>query len=766
MLRNRRVWTVIGAALAISTFDLALYGDEYLVEAYRVAGDETTADGLDEGSQTALFDVQCQETDCEQGISGSISVPGSVTLDVDPAHRWAISARLPAHWTPETVLDEEGSVSLRFFPTAEINGEIDVPDAEPLPEFLRIRFESSPDPAGGREGAESSIPRSNTDCVVGTDAKWSCQLPRGTLDLRVQADALAPVYFWDLVHEGPGATHLGSLEFRNGASIVGWVASTERSEDENGLPRIEAVPQALGSSLGPAESRRLRGRAAETNANSRGFFQLTGLLPGIYDLSVQQEGYATGRISSVLVREEKETVLSQPIILHRPLTVELFLEPAVDPAGRDWIVEIRRERAFSRVFDQVTRAPADSTGHWAYRGLESDTYEVVVFDEDQSIWSKREFDAYPDMNALFIEIPVVPIEGTIEIGDEPLQTRLNFGAQTTPNIFMDSDDRGRFQGYLPREGLWPVDLIGGGLDREQAIEPVLVERSTGQRMARVEIVLPGTRLEGEVVQSGEAVPHAAITMVRNGEKLERGGIMHTDEEGKFEFVGIPPGGYSLQARGGSSSSDWINVEVREDLSNPSLRLELEEKVEIDGHVFSSTSAVPGARLIAVPITGEGSGPRFLVEATTGAGGGFTLSIDRDVPFLDLILAAPGYALDWLRLPIRSQGTEPLLLPVETVGGVLSLRWSDKYEISSLEVAHEGARLPVPTLLELYDTGFMSVKDGIFSFSPVSSGAYALCAKVDPGALECSQGLLSPHGELLLSLEQDVSSGDPEPGAID
>lgn len=52
------------------------------------------------------------------------------------------------------------------------------------------------------------------------------------------------------------------------------------------------------------------------------------------------------------------------------------------------------------------------------------------------------------------------ILGRVTLGDDPLAATLWFGGRSgVRRIRFDSDEKGRFDGWLPEEGTWPVDLV-------------------------------------------------------------------------------------------------------------------------------------------------------------------------------------------------------------------------------------------------------------------------------------------------------------------
>ncbi len=88
------------------------------------------------------------------------------------------------------------------------------------------------------------------------------------------------------------------------------------------------------------------------------------------------------------------------------------------------------------------------------------------------------------------------------------------GASGTTSVLMFADDEGLFQGSLPRSGSWQVDVKSRGFGVHRRLRAVEVEPAAGSSRAWVEIELPGTRLEGEVVDAqGRGIDRATVMAV-------------------------------------------------------------------------------------------------------------------------------------------------------------------------------------------------------------------------------------------------------------
>ena len=158
--------------------------------------------------------------------------------------------------------------------------------------------------------------------------------------------------------------NVGALVLARGSSLVG------RVETANGAPvsrlcRVELLASAVA--LLRAEDPR-RADARSTRAGAQGFFQLAGVAPGSYALSVSQPGFATTTLMRVVIERDQETQLAQPLVLTLPLQLEVEVSPALDPWGQPWrAVLMRKELAFGKV-REAAGGPVISSSMGSPRG--------------------------------------------------------------------------------------------------------------------------------------------------------------------------------------------------------------------------------------------------------------------------------------------------------------------------------------------------------------------------------------------------------------
>ncbi len=682
-------------------------------------------------------------------LERQISVPWQGTLDLDREISWRISLEADAFWAPETVAQPDSEeMELVLFPAAIIAGRIEPTPSGLLPADIGIRFQSSPAPIGE---SSRSIPRTALRCPV-VERQWSCEVPAGRLDLRLAADGFVPYYLWDIGLAPGQTTDLGLLQLETGASVAGWIAQSQPDRDQT-KARIALERQVSGWQGDPRERLRLDALTLHTRASERGFFQLKGIPAGGYILSVDKPGFATAKLPDISIGAGEETYLGNPIVLFPPAKLELFFDPPVDPAGMAWSVALGQLEPRSTVLTTREESTASLEGFCQLQDLDAGTFLLEVNDAQGSTWVERWIDIEPEMTPLFVEIPVVPIEGRVSLGDEPLRATLAFGStQGAVQIKLTTEEDGSFKGYLPREGRWPVDVVFEEKTLlHQAIDPVEVRRRPGKRTTNVDIVLPDTLLTGTVVAEDDPVPEANVAIMRDGEEKRREAVLKADDHGEFELRGLSKGTLLIKAYKDKRSTSWIKVDLQEDL-DPEIRLELRERIELSGLVLSSSGEVPGAEIAALPRMAGGS-VTSLARALSGFDGSFTLELPASSMVADLIVSAPGFAHQMVRVPVARESPSPAMIHVDGGGGTLVMAdevvGSSNFGRSESVLQHNGTTLHLGTLITfLVPKMKVSTRAGSLALLDMAPGEYRLC--VASGA-KCDVGFLPPQGELALRL---------------
>lgn len=685
----------------------------------------------------------------QEEVRVRVDLPGEEHFDLPARSVWKVRAEAQGLWSEERIVavdpERATDVSLRLFPAGRLTARWSGPPGEAVPSALTVRF--APSPADGPEG----LPQATISCPV-VDGSVTCELPAGRLDLRLRAEGFIPLYRWGVGVDHGRARDLGPLLPRRGASVAGWI-ETQAGEAPARPVRIELAPERLGAPERQGEWQRLRSVGLEAASNERGFFQIEGVAPGSYVLSIKEAGYAPIRVSPVVVREGLQTEVIDRLVLSPPVRLELSISPPIDPYGRPWRIQLREQRAYGDPAVASWQGTASREGLWVQGGLAPGAYQLAVADDEGGRWDSREISVEGNPAAVQVEVPVVEVRGSVTLGDEPLAATLWLGGQFGQRrVRFEADEEGRFQGLLPGEGLWKAEVVSQKERFRAPLDPVDVRVPPGKSYATVSLKVPATLLAGETVdEAGRKVAGALVSALATAAEVE------TDEEGEFEVRGLKPGMVLFEAEHHEASSGPVEALIKEEGESPRLRLVLRKKKEIQGRVASAWGPVPGAELLAFPAVDRVAGAA-VVAAISGADGRFTLEVPSDVRQLTLLVFAPGYAMRLL--PVSVDGKLALDIAVDTAGGTLVLDLPESQAGSPPPLLlHNGTFTLLPLLsrwVRLQGGAWQVPQSGRFTVPNVEIGDYRLCSADSSGEVRqgrepkgCASGFLAPSAELTL-----------------
>jgi hypothetical protein len=680
-------------------------------------------------------------------IQATLALPGEKVFDLTDTLAWEIDIQAEGYWTEPKVVPagaRESEVRLRLFPTGTLRTRLaPLPGQEPPP-ALAVRFQTSPSRPGATELFQGTVP-----CPVQQDGRLECAVPAGRLDLRLRSAAHVPVYFWGVeVHPGR-ATELGDLRLQPGASVSGWIETAD-----GGLPSAECQIELSAETSGTPENlhveERLQRTAQETRPNERGFFQLTGVAPGHYTLKVNQPGFAPVSVSGLEVREGLEAQLLERIRLAKPVRFELALDPPLDPYGQPWRVRLVRRSSPVDPPEETLQAYASPTGACAFPDVPPGTYELVVLGDQGSIWHSEFVAVAPGRPTYLVQIPVLRIEGRVTRGGDPLSATF-WLVRAGRRLRFDSDEEGRFQGLIAEEGTWGVSLTSKEEGLRITLAPVEVKAGAGGTVARVDVVVPDTTLEGEVVdESGHAVPGALVGALVSQQIDSR---VRTDAKGEFHLHGLPAGPVTLFAKEEDRESGWVQTALVEGEASPWLRLVLRRLKKVHGRVVSPSGGLPGARILAWPV---GQVSSSIATAMSGPGGDFDLEVPDGEGALQVLVLPPGFAFHMAT--VSSSPGRSFEIAVEPPGGTLVLE-PGPADSPPPVLVHDGVFIPLQPLQDWARMqGVSSSAESRLVVPNMAAGTYSLCAghqaiaKLQEGAAPpaaCRSGVLSPLGELVL-----------------
>ncbi|NJL27610.1 MAG: carboxypeptidase regulatory-like domain-containing protein [Thermoanaerobaculia bacterium] len=534
-------------------------------------------------------------------LENEAQIPGRVTLQLPHEGAWRVSLESSQFWAAALdVTPEPGVAKLwRVRPTAVVRGRLRTAEAGGLPETIRLGFRSLAERPGQPVDVEGEVA-----CPVGEGGALECRPPAGILDLALRAQGFVSHYLWASELAAGESRDLGSLELRRGASLVGWVETEDRSPIVSCKVRLEPF---IPNGSDPELVARAGQLGVSASVNERGFFQLAGIEMGTYRLIVEQAGYATLTTLPVAIAEVLEKRFGEPLILHRPLNLDVAIVPATDARGRAWRLTLLE----SGKPEPVALGQSDAEGRWQKAGLATGAYQLMVNDGQGSRVAMEPIVLEAGKTEFLVQLPFFRVEGRVTLGGEPLAADLAFGGRSgAVSVAVESDAEGEFSAQLAREGEWDVDVAATEPKVFRRLRKVPVAREPGSGRAWVEIDLPDTLLEGEVVdEAGAAVPDATV-LILVFPAVERPSTVRTDEKGHFELRGFEPGAFRLEARAkgkfGQRTSETVEVHVDKDEGRAEVKLVVRDLVEVRGRVVTSGgSGVPGASILAMPAVATG-----------------------------------------------------------------------------------------------------------------------------------------------------------------
>jgi len=685
-------------------------------------------------------------------------------LTLPSGSKWEVSGELPSFWVPRKTLEVGPleplvQLTLDLWPKGTISGIVKVKEKSvSLPKQILVKTLAAPAFAG-----HPVSPKGALDCPLEKNGAWSCSLPAATYDLSISAEGFVPQYRWGVQVPAGKTVSLGRIDFERGASVAGWIDVEEgRLEPERCVARL-AVLVAGGANLQSVSE--LKRTVLQREVRKDGFFQFTGLPPGTYSLEVQQPGYPATRVSPVRVDSGVETFLREPVVLKRALELQFEVNPPQDWLGHRWraqVFKIAETPPHPLVFEGST----NEEGRLTVPGQAAGRFRVSLKDSlGNSLYNGEHLIVDLAAAPQPIEVRFVTVEGTIRLGTEPLAAVLWFGGRSgATSIKMEAGAEGRFQGVLPREGLWKIEVEAEGAGFPTWARAEVHANRAGK--ASLDIDLPDTRIFGRVVdEQGKPVPRADVVAL--GESLDLYQI--ADAGGAFEVRGLPEGPVWLGAESGPQISDRAYAMLVDGREIGPIDLRLHPTQQVAGKVSSPQGPLAGARVIVLARTPEGGG----AAATTGADGTFQVNLHKGVTRVEAIVSAPGFALRAFDAPV-DEG--PLSLLVTEEGGTLEIALpvsGEELQRQNLILAAFQNGMPVPgSVLSqwAYDHGSsLDEKSGLLRVPGVASGDYRVCllprqleimlpwSSVTDGA-DCDSGLLAPGTALSLKPGRPGVSG--------
>lgn len=554
-----------------------------------------------------------------QPVDIPIAAGEKVTVRIDAPGCWA---------APIDIAATDGSVDIPVWPAARVTGRVKPPRGEAAPGSISLELRSRPN------GTAATWPPIRCPIV---DGAWSCAAPAAAVDVRAEVAGFVPHYFWGLTLTADRAADLGELALRRGASVSGRVVPHDGKTD--GV-RVELRP--AGESTGDASllARRM------VRPNATGFFQFADIELGRYAIAASREGASTAHVD-VAVSEAREYALEADVTLEPLARLDVLVSPPVSPSGGAWKVRLERPRRGSPAATVVKQTAAALDGGWSADRLEAGDYRLIVLDDAGSALYREKVAIHAGIPLVHVLITAVRVEGRVTAGGEPLAAKIKLAAGDGTTVRLESADDGTFFGIMPREGEWRrVEITPAATGAMVQHPPVVIRRRDGMDAASLELTLPGGRISGSVVDENGAPVRAGIRIAESGSGSRVANFL-TDNEGKFDVIGIAAGSMTIRAESDDADSGAVPVTVT-DGDAASVRLVVARRRQLRGVVVTASGEpLAGATVRALTHPAEP-----LQEVFTGPSGQFVLKLARGTAAVDLVVHTPGFPLKLVTLPLR------------------------------------------------------------------------------------------------------------------
>jgi hypothetical protein len=645
---------------------------------------------------------------------------------------WAAEQDLP-------IAEAEGPIRVDVYAAGFVEGRLQAPRGLAPPETIHLTL-YSPDAWDRDERWSLPCPVAATE--GGQPAAFRCKVPAGTYDVRLRPGGFASAYFWKLSVSSAEPRSLGTLALKPGASVVGRVETTDGTPfDDTTRVTLHSAAQLDGSAV----DQRLEVQKTATVIEKHGFFQITGLSPGSYRLLATQKGFAQGVSPELLVVAGRESTLLDPLVLGRPLQLQLRVRPPQDPHGKPWKIGLAQNSPAS-----WRKGETDGEGVWLAPDLPEGEYRLSIQSHRGDRWHREELILAPwEPLEREVDLAVVPIHGIVTLGGKPLEAHLWFGRRHGfERVHRHSDEEGHFRGFLPREGEWPLEVqLPGERQSVWQAREVLVDLDPEAGVAELHIELPATELSGWVLDAqGQRLANAAVA-VQYAEGFGSAS-QSTGPEGEFRFVGLPEGEVSLTAEQGDRGSPQYSVELQEATPVRDVVLTLAGHREVSGRIVSAFGPVPRALLLVLPQVNGETWPYPSMLQHADLNGEFRFEVPDQATSVMAIILPRGFAARFLILP--TSGESPIEIAVDQRGGSIRIDTTQAPNLpaGNLRLMAGQAWVSLNLLRHFWRT---EVEGSDFILLNLEPNDYALCrSKEIDGSSNCSRGALAPFGELRLA----------------
>ena len=706
----------------------------------------------------------------DKGVSRMVANGQQIKLEPG---LWKVRAAAEGFWAPEQIFNAESSQetwTIEWWRVGYLQARLDT-SKETLPDEVTIRFRTSPE---SKETIEDAVLIS---CPV-AESGIHCPVPASVpLDLRVRARGFISHFFWNLTLESGKSNNLGTLQFVPGASIVGWIHAPVR---DFRFPDCKITLSPKGDSSGQRDFLKRRNLVADSKPNNRGFFELTGVPPGQYTLTIDHPAYALLRKSPIQVFPRAETEIRDLELLPpAELTVNIF--PPVSPGGKPWRISLAKESDVPGHSDFQDEGVSQD-GLWMATDLSPGHYKASIADSEGSRWDFQHISIEPGQVEASLDFLLDAhfIQGKVLYGDEPVEATVFFGGFFgARRVTAASDAQGSYSATLPRQENWKLAVDVPSLNLRRELPDIKFAKGLQDDVIEMDVELPDSKIDGVVIDEDGTPRKGVFLQAFRADGADSDATTSSQTGGVFVFHALEPGSWHLQAelRGQNLSSDLVQVNLQENNQTLEQQIVLRRKLNVQAQLLSSEGQpVVGARIFGLVEQDSYTLTNAIPEATTDVQGSFSLSIPSKAKGLLLTAMAPGFAMRQFHFD-RQELDGQLLLTVDQIGGTVVL----KEQSGGIEALYSVNLFKDRLLAHSYAlsdwakaNGFRRDKDGPLTLPMLEPGRYTACAvrphhqriyldgMIPNDESSCVSGELPAFGELVLTVPSKTVEDDPGP----
>lgn len=665
------------------------------------------------------------------------SAPGEFVLALRDTQARKLRAEAPGCWGETRPWDPASGndVTLRLFRLTHVEAPFEnTAGAIPSPIRGTLFLPATP---RAHDGEPDAALGSETSCAV-ADGRWRCTAPAEIpFDLRLEVPGYAALQYWSLLAHAGESRELEPQPLRAGGRLAGWVQA--QKEVPLSHARVSMFPLAQPNAGGRTDAR--PASRWTTRTDRKGYFQIDGLPPGRYRLVSEAAGVSPAVLPEVEVRPGTEFTLPRPV-RHDPFgEAEVVLDPAADPKGEPWTVELREAVPLYPGTPAAARTrTADQSGRVRAAGLRADLYEVSVRDSTGSVVHHAELDLFGGGHrVLQLSVRPVVLRGRITAGGEPLAAELQLAGDAREYVTLTAGENGTFETTLPRKGTWSATVLypRGRTAARIKVPPVTIPDSVPAGGAHeVTIELAGGRVYGEVTERGGRRVRGAVYLRRNGQ-LEAQQL--TTDEGTFDIVGLQRGEYLVEAQtanGGTARPLEITIDESD---SREVTVVTEPYVRFAGQVLTPDGRPASGAIVKY----SPDGGAHWTEAIADIHGHFERRINGAVDSVPVVVLTYDYPAAILRV----RAGEPLRIQLRSDGGIVRFDRRPPPFVSARGVTANAFLFHFPPPQGRFG-------GGVF----LEAGAYTICPRRDTTS-GCRAVTVHPGSEQTLTFEQENRSGE-------